>query len=290
MIIGFLGKGGSGKTSLATLFTKYLIDKNNFLKDEEVFKDGNKVLALDNDHNMDFKFNLGFEEEMNYIGQSLEEIFETIAIKATKDVANVQDEDYYFNLSPLDDLTKKYSVKLKENLFLMVSGPHTDDMMYGNRCSHALTTPLKVYLPLLKLRDGEYVIVDEKAGTDGVGTGVTTGFNLAVVVAEATVHGVKSAKQIIKMLHFYNTPYVILINKIRDEKLVNIYKNEFEDTKALGILFFKLDFAMLDLDLNEDFKKEFEKLFNIIKSLSDDRKERTRERIKKQEDFNKLNK
>ena len=42
---------------------------------------------------------------MNYIGQSINEIFETISIKSTKDVASVED-DYYFQISPMDDFTK----------------------------------------------------------------------------------------------------------------------------------------------------------------------------------------
>ncbi len=277
MIIGFLGKGGSGKTSLATLFAKYLIekDKNNF------------VLAVDNDHNMDFKYNLNYEDEMNYLGQSLSEIFETIAIGSTKDVAKTGDSEYFFFLNPIDKITEKYSVKLSHNLSLICSGPHTQDMMYGNSCSHSLTTPLKVYLPLLKLNENEYVIVDEKAGTDGVGTGVTTGFNIAVVVAEATAHGIKSAKQIIAMLRFYKTPFVIAINKIRDGIDIDILNKEFEDSGTLGILHFRLDFDFLDLKLNDNFRKEFEKLSNISKKLNDDRKERTKERIRKQEEFNK---
>ncbi len=277
MIIGFLGKGGSGKTSLATLWTKYLSHKDK----------GNFVLAIDNDHNMDLKYNLGYENDMNYIGQSLPEIFESIAIHSTKDVAKKDIQEYFFFLNDMDDISKKYSVKLSDNLFLMCAGPHTEDMMYGNSCSHSLTTPLKVYLPLLKVEDNEYVVVDEKAGTDGVGTGVTTGFNMAVVVAEATAHGIKSAKQIITMLRFYKTPFVIAINKIRDNADIELMDKEFENSGALDILHFNLDFDVLDLKSNDKYDIEFDKLLEISKKINDDRKERTRERILKQEEYNK---
>jgi len=267
MIIGFLGKGGSGKTTLATLFTKYLSGN------------GNSILAIDNDHNMDFKYNLGYESEMNYIGRSLPEIFEAMNIKNTKEVIKVQDE-FVFSLNPLDKLTEKYSVSLEDkNIRLMVAGPHTEEMMNGLQCSHGLTTPLKAYLPFLKLNDNEYCVVDEKAGTDGVGTGITTGFNAAVVVAEATPHGVKAAKQIISMLKFYNTPYCVIINKARTDEDIEKFKTEFN---CSIILDFKFDMNAYDLKLEDNYKTKFETLKSWLDKLSDDRKERTRQRVERQ--------
>ena len=279
MIIGFLGKGGSGKSTIATLWTKYLLeDKNNF------------VLAIDNDHNMDYKYNLVGDSynDMNYMGDSLSEIFEEISISATSDVANI-DEEYLFTLSPADKITTKYSVKLSDrNMRLMVSGPHSNDIMYGNSCSHSLTTPLKVYLPLLKLNKNEYCIVDEKAGTDGVGTGVTTGFNLTIVIAEATIHGIKSAKQIIQMLRFYNTPFIIAINKIKEGQDIGELCNNFQEynVKEDEILKFYFDIEASDLQLTNKDREIFTELKSLIDKLEDDRLERTKNRIQKQREYN----
>lgn len=291
MIIGFLGKGGSGKTTLATMYTKYLLHKGNFVHLNIENFDGNNVLALDNDHNMDFKFNLGYDGDMNWMGQSLQEIFDTINIKNTKDVADI-DEEHLFSLSPLDDLTKKYSEEIIDGesgntLRLMAAGPHTSEMMYGNMCSHGLTTPLKVYLPFLKIDDHEYVIVDEKAGTDGVGTGVTTGFNLAIVVAEYTTHGVKAAMQIIDMLNFYKTPYIVCVNKIKDGEDRHIYDNDFINMKKdVMISHFIFGEEAHLLKSSEETRKEFDKIYKYALTLRDDRKERTKNRIKKQKDYN----
>ncbi len=279
MIIGFLGKGGSGKTTLATLYTKYLLENDK------------SILALDNDHNMDFKFNLGHVGDMNWMGQSLSEIFEKISITSTKEVADI-DAEYIFSMNPADTVTEKYTTKILDkdtgkDLLLMAAGPHTADMMYGNMCSHGLTTPLKVYLPFLKLNDNEFVIVDEKAGTDGVGTGVTTGFNLAVVVAEATTHGIKAAKQIIDMLKFYKTPYIVCVNKIRDIKDENAYDKDFlEIDENVLITHFNFDAAAFDLKLSDTYRQELKNIYDYSKKITDDRKERTKERIKNQKDFN----
>jgi hypothetical protein len=63
-------------------------------------------------------------------------------------------------------------------------------------------------------------VVDEKAGLDGVTTGIPTGFTCAVVIAEATPHGVKAARQIAEALQFYQVPFEFLLNKVRPETAV----------------------------------------------------------------------
>lgn len=214
MIVGFMGKGGSGKSTIASRFVTYLTDQ------------GEKVLAIDADHNMDLLFNLGIKELSNYLGSSIEELYNYIGLKSTEDYKDTFRKGLQpdFSLSKPDDFTKKFSLQVTTNLSAMASGPHTDSVLYGRNCSHSLGTPLKVYLPFLDAGD-HYVIVDEKAGSDGAGTGIPTGINLAIVVVEPTPQGIKAGGQIARLLDFFGTPYEFLLNKVRNDQEVE-YANQ----------------------------------------------------------------
>ena len=105
MVLGFLGKGGSGKSTISTLTTKALI------------KSGYEVLAIDADHNQDLTFNLVNEESENLktFGQSMNEIVEHIGdsnIKYDQLVVNSNEQPFQFN--PDDSYTSKYINKLND--------------------------------------------------------------------------------------------------------------------------------------------------------------------------------
>lgn len=206
MVIGFFGKGGSGKTTLSTRFIRYLEAQ------------GTNVLAIDADHNMDLAFNLGAPSQLPYLGEALPAIKEEcdIPLDTHYSQAVLRAEESRFFLQPLDAFTDRFSVPITKRLRLMVCGPHTDQVLYGDACSHILSTPLKVYLPLLSVGENEVVVLDLTAGTDAAGSGVATGLDMACIVAEATPHGLKAARQIADMLGFYNVPYAFLLNKIQN--------------------------------------------------------------------------
>ena len=214
MIIGFLGKGGSGKSTCSTLMT-------NFLHDQ-----GNLVLAIDADHNMDLAYNLSPTIDVKPIGGTFSELKEKIGIDPKDKLDNFyinKLSDLRFAINPKDDYTNEYTVEIKPNLHLMISGPQNEDVLYGSHCSHSLAAPLKIYLPLLNLKENEFVVIDEKASVDAVSTGIPTGFDLAVVVSEPREHSVRVAKQITDLLEWYEVPYITLLNKyklITDNKLI----------------------------------------------------------------------
>lgn len=272
MIIGFLGKGGSGKSTLSSNFVKYLASKNM------------NVLAVDADHNMDLSFNLGAPETMNYIGQGLADVYDHIGVASSKEIFERDTTGSFFSLSPIDQVTDKYSIEIQSGVRLMSAGPHTDNILYDVSCSHSLITPLKTYLPLLQLSDNEFVVIDEKAGTDGVGTGVTTGFDMAVVVAEPTPHGIKAAKQIASILDFYKTPYVFALNKAEgaedDELFLNLMSN-FPDMR-FG---FDKSLSRSDKEIDNTTIEEFDKLFEKTKQIKNTRLERTKEKFARNKDF-----
>ena len=213
MIIGFLGKGGSGKSSVASQMA--------FFEQEQ----GKSILAIDADHNLDLSFNLsaGSLPDMNYLSQSLPSLLNATGNVTKYDQVFLEETDIRFRLSPLSKEIEDYSVLLQNNIRLMAAGPQTQEVLHGQKCSHSLTTPLKVLLPLLELNNDEVVIIDEKAGADGVSTGVVTGMDAGVIVCEPSLHSVKTAKQIAELMDFYETPYVFVGNKItssEDEKFI----------------------------------------------------------------------
>lgn len=209
MIIGFLGKGGSGKSTLATALVNHLFHMEK-----------NAVLAIDADHNMDLAWNLtnGIEADIAsipYLGESIADLNEYAGINENDSYKEIfyKDISPIFSLNPADPFTSKYQMQIKPGLCIMASGPHTETVLQGNKCSHSLSTALKAYLPLLQLKGNEAVVVDEKASSDAAGTGIPTGFTISFIVVEATPHSIKAAQQIAKTLDFHNAPYEFILNK-----------------------------------------------------------------------------
>jgi CO dehydrogenase nickel-insertion accessory protein CooC1 len=223
MIIGFLGKGGSGKSTLSTKVVQYL-NKN---------KD-NTILAIDADYNMDLLHNLEAGDDLNFLGDDAKFLMKKALGVDEKalyiDIVLDENNANKFSISNPDEFTKKYSKKIKENLYIMAVGPHSENVLNDKMCSHGLGALLKAYLPLLDIKQNEYIIVDEKAGVDSVGTGTPSGFNMSIIVVEATVYGVKAAKQISGLLeNHYHLPYAYIINKVKSDTDVDMIKKELDE-------------------------------------------------------------
>jgi len=203
MVVAFLGKGGSGKSTMATALVRHWMAQ------------GKRVLAIDADHNMDLSYNLGAEPSV-FLGGDPDRIKEYLGFPRSATFSEVlrlgRAQSASFTLVP-DTFTAEVSVALSERLRLMTAGPHTPRVRAQEACSHSLAAPLKVYLPLLQLKPGEAVVIDERAGTDPVATGILSGVDLAVIVQEPTVNSQRVAGQIREELTLAAVPHLIADNK-----------------------------------------------------------------------------
>jgi CO dehydrogenase nickel-insertion accessory protein CooC1 len=204
MKIAFLGKGGSGKSTMSIAFVRKLRER------------GYNVLAIDADHNMDLSYGLGAEPSL-FLGSDPERIKEHVGAERSDTyldtLKTAQENGTVFTIEPADEYTASVSIKLEEGLRLMTAGPHTERVRSQEACSHSLAAPLKVYLPLLRLNPYEAVVIDERAGTDPVATGILSAVDLAVIVREPTINSTRVAEQIKCELEIARIAHIIVDNK-----------------------------------------------------------------------------
>ncbi len=207
MIIGCLGKGGSGKSTVATALTRGLR------------ADGYATLAIDADHNMDLLFNvLGEPEAFPYLGEHRQELKDLFGmIPNEKLLARLAREPrIQIRLRENDPVLRLLAKEITPRFWLMAAGPHTEEVQLGQACSHVLASGLKLILPSLVLEEKEAVIVDSTAGMDMVGSGIAAGMDLAYIVTEPTIHATKTAKQIAAGLDWFGTPHVFVLHKAQN--------------------------------------------------------------------------
>jgi CO dehydrogenase nickel-insertion accessory protein CooC1 len=239
MKYAFLGKGGSGKSTLATALVTHLHRK------------GATVLAIDADHNMDLLYNLGVPSLPTYLGDDPRAIFSAAGVTdrsmgfsaAAQEAARA---GAAFMLTPPDGYTARFAHALEPGLYAMAAGPHTDAVRSGENCSHSLAAPLKLYVSLLALGPDEAVVLDERAGTDPVATGILKGVDIAYIVAEGTRQSVRVAGQIARELAIADVPYAFVANKfdgdsalfaqLPDAPLAYIPRSSMPDVRALSVL------------------------------------------------------
>lgn len=212
MILGFFGKGGSGKTT------------TSFRCAESLKSCSTHVLAVDADHNMDLAYNFGLTDSVACLGAD-----------ATTGLVQLQDITY--TLSSQDEVGTRYLHRVSDGLSLLVAGPHTDPIFQGDLCSHGLLKPIISYLSRLQLKEGENVVVDATAGMDSIGAGLPSCLDAGVVCVEPTVHSIKVAHQLLEGLSRLNIPTVVVANKLQTEQQKNDMRASFSGKQIISLPF-----------------------------------------------------
>lgn len=212
MRIAFVGKGGSGKTTSAAVFSRYLAER------------GHPVLAIDADINQHLGQALGHDgpppralgSDLRWLKDHLRGTNPRIAsadtmIKTTPPGAGSR----MLDLDPEGELLARYSVRVG-GVRHLVTGEF-DEADIGVSCYHSKTGAVELYLNHLVDGPGEYVVVDMTAGADAFASGLFTRFDLTVLVSEPTRRGVGVFRQYAEHAAGHGVALAVLGNKVADD-------------------------------------------------------------------------
>lgn len=190
-VIALAGKGGTGKTSIAALTVKYLMEKK-----------GKAVLAVDADSNSCLNEALGVEIHAT-IGRLREESLQTIRSGAERPGG--------MSMEQLFDYQVQQSVIESRGFDLMVMGRPE-----GPGCYCAANNIIRKYTDKLS-ETYEYVVIDNEAGMEHLSRRTTHKVDLLLIVSDPTVRGIKTAQRIdnlVKELNLDVAGHALIINRV----------------------------------------------------------------------------
>jgi CO dehydrogenase maturation factor len=222
--IAFVGKGGSGKTTSAAVFSRYLAEL------------GRPVLAIDADINQHLGQALGHQgpppralgADLSWLKDHLRGSNPRIPsadmmIKTTPPGPGSR----LLDLSPDGELLRRYGA-VAGGVRHLVTGEF-DEADIGVSCYHSKTGAVELYLNHLVDGPGEYVVVDMTAGADAFASGLFTRFDLTVLVSEPTRRGVGVYQQYAEHARGHGVELRVLGNKVADPEDVGYLREQVGD-------------------------------------------------------------
>ncbi|MFJ1968411.1 AAA family ATPase [Streptomyces sp. NPDC087903] len=226
MRVAFVGKGGSGKTTLSALFSRRLA------------RSGAPVLAVDGDINQHLAEALGLTEDRPGappLSEHLDEIKDFLRgtnprIASREAMIKTTPPGRGSRLLRLlgDDELHARHVRQVGGVPLMVTGEF-DDGDLGVACYHSKLAAVELYLGHLVDGPGEYVVVDMTAGADAFASGLFTRFDLTFLVAEPTRKGVSVYRQYRDHAREFGIRIAVVGNKVTGEDDLLFLKEQVGD-------------------------------------------------------------
>ena len=231
MKIAFAGKGGSGKTTLSSLFIRHLAAA------------GAPVVAVDADINQHLGPALGLNEPeaaaLPAMGERLSLIKDYLRgtnprIASTEAMIKTTPPGQGSRLlrvcenNPVYDACARPVELDGDAVRLMVTGPFTESDL-GVACYHSKTGAVELFLNHLADGPGEYVVVDMTAGSDSFASGMFTRFDITFLVVEPTRKGVSVYRQYKEYARDFGVVLKVVGNKVQGQDDLDFLRAEVGD-------------------------------------------------------------
>lgn len=237
MKIAFVGKGGSGKTTLSSLFVRHLAST------------GSPVVAVDADINQHLGPALGLADEeagrLPAMGDRLALIKDYLRgsnprITSTETMIKTTPPGEGSRLLRVCEDNPVYEacarpVELDGGAVrLMVTGPFTEADL-GVSCYHSKTGAVELCLNHLVDGQSEYIVVDMTAGSDSFASGMFTRFDITFLVAEPTRKGVSVYRQYKEYARDFGVTLKVVGNKVQGQDDIDFLRSEVGDDLLLTV-------------------------------------------------------
>ncbi|CAM5543171.1 ATP-binding protein [Streptomyces aurantiogriseus] len=227
MRVAFVGKGGSGKTTLSALFARALA------------RSGAPVLAIDGDINQHLAEALDPTGAQEFTAPPLAEHLGEIKDFLRGSNPRIASREAMIKTTPPgrgsrllrllgDDELHTRHVRRAGDVPLMVTGEF-DESDLGVACYHSKLGAVELYLSHLVDGPGEYVVVDMTAGADAFASGLFTRFDMTFLVAEPTRKGVSVYRQYRDHAREFGIPLAVVGNKVTGEEDLLFLKEQVGD-------------------------------------------------------------
>ncbi|WP_158685042.1 ATP-binding protein [Streptomyces sp. LaPpAH-108] len=231
MKIAFVGKGGSGKTTLSSLFIRHLAAA------------GAPVVAIDADINQHLGPALGLDEAEAAALPAMGDRLRLIKNHLRGSNPRIASAETMIKTTPPGEGSRLVRVREPNAIYdacarpveldggavrLMVTGPFTDADL-GVACYHSKTGAVELFLNHLVDGPDEYVVVDMTAGSDSFASGMFTRFDMTFLVAEPTRKGVSVYRQYKEYARDFDVTLKVVGNKVQAQDDVDFLRKEVGD-------------------------------------------------------------
>jgi len=218
--IALAGKGGTGKTTMAGMLIKYLVEKGK-----------TPVLAVDADANANLNEVLGLPMAQT-LGDAREEMKTGVSTGMTKDI--------------FMEMKLQEAVMETPNFDLIVMGRPE-----GAGCYCAANTLLTQSLERL-IDNYNFIVIDNEAGMEHISRLTTSDVDILLIVSDPTRRGLQAAHRIVELtdkLALNVGRKMVIVNRLRDGQFESLGQALDEyNLQLAGVVPEDLDLQQFDLD------------------------------------------